>query len=227
MTERIDYVLRRSRRAKRLRAEIGPGTGLVVVLPEGQPESSIAPFLERHRRWVRNGLRRAARLAEWPRPSLEPGSVLSVLGTDLALELGVGAESVLRRGDTLDVRVPRRTRAAVRRAIRAWLMTEAARELGARAAETARRHGLSFRRLRIGDAKRRWGSCSARGDLAFTWRVLLLPEAVAQYLVCHELAHLRVPGHPPAFYAEVERLCPEWREAERWLRRLGAAVDLG
>jgi hypothetical protein len=222
----VPYVLRRSRRARRLRAEILPGTGLVVVLPEGASEAAIAPFLARHGRWLRNGLRRAARLAEWPRPALASGSTVPFLGADLALELRVGADRVERSGPALVVHVPRRTPGAVRRVLRAWYAREAQRELEARARETARRHGLSFRKLRVGDARRRWGSCSAKGDLAFTWRVLLLPEAVAQYLVCHELAHLRVRGHPPAFYAEVERLCPAWRDAERWLRRLGAAVDL-
>lgn len=222
----IAYVLKRSRRARRLRAEILPGTGLVVVLPEGAPESSIAPFLERHRRWLRNGLRRAARLAEWPRPTLLQGSTLPLLGSRLRLEIGSGPVSAARRGDAVYVQVPRRTRAAVRRALQAWYTAEAARELETRARTLAGRHGLAFRRLGIGDARARWGSCSARGDLRFTWRVLLLPEAVADYLVAHELAHLGVPGHPPRFYEEVARLCPAWRDAERWLRRLGAAVDL-
>jgi hypothetical protein len=220
------YVLRRSARARRLRAEIVPGAGLVVVLPRGASEADVAPFLSRHRRWLRNGLRRAARLAGWPRPSLRHGTTVPFLGTDLALDLRVGPESVERAGGVLVVRVPRRTPAAIRRALRTWYAAQAVRELGDRALETARRHGLAFRRLRVGDARRRWGSCSARGDLAFTWRTLLLPASVADYLVAHELAHLRVRGHGPAFRAEVGRLCPAWREAERWLRRLGPAVDL-
>lgn len=222
----IPYRLRRSTRARWMRAEIMPGDGLVVVLPRGGAETEVEPFLRRHRRWLARGLRRLARLAAFPRPPLRHGTTVPFLGEALRLDLNVGPERVARLGPSLVVHVPRRTPAAVRRALQAWYMREGERELGDRATALARRNGLVFRRLAVRDPRRLWGSCSPTGALSFNWRLLLAPPFIADYLVAHELAHLDVRGHSPAFWARVESLCPAWRDAERWLRRHGAALTL-
>ena len=223
---RIDYEVRRSRRARWMRAEFSPGRGLVVVLPEKTDPGAVGDFLRRHRRWLERGLRRFARLAAWPPPPLVHGSDVPYLGTSLRLDLNRGPERVGRLGDSLIVHVPRRTRASIRRALRAWYAAEAARELGDRARALASRLGLSVAKVSIRDQKRRWGSCSPSGRLSFNWRLLLMPEAVAAYLVAHEVAHLAEPNHAPSFWAKVAEACPAWREHERWLKRLGPAVNL-
>ena len=222
----VPYALRRSRRARWMRAEFTPDGGLVVVLPDRADERKIADFLRRHRRWLLRGLRRAARLAEWPPPTLAHGTTVPYLGRPLRLDLNIGPVRVGRLGDALIVHLPRRTRAAARTALRDWYAREAARELGDRARALAARLGLSFRKVAIRDQKRRWGSCSTSGTLSFNWRLLLMPEAVAEYLVAHEVAHLAVPDHSATFWAKVAEACPAWRESERWLKRLGAAVRL-
>ena len=223
---KVPYALRRSRRARWMRAEFTADAGLLVVLPEREDEGKIEDSLRRHRRWLERGLRRAARLAEWPAPTLAHGSTVPFLGRPLRLDLNLGRERVGRLGDALIVHVPRRTRAATRAALRSWYAREAERELGERARALAARLGLSFRKLSIRDQKRRWGSCSASGTLSFNWRLLLMPEEVADYLVAHEVAHLAEPNHSVRFWAKVAEACPAWRERERWLKRLGAAVRL-
>jgi predicted metal-dependent hydrolase len=131
-----------------------------------------------------------------------------------------------RLGDALIVHVPRRTRAATRAALRAWYAREAERELGARARALAARLGLSFRKVAVRDQKRRWGSCSTSGTISFNWRLMLMPEEVADYLVAHEVAHVAEPDHSARFWAKVAEACPGWRERERWLKRVGPAVTL-
>ncbi|HEX7896519.1 MAG TPA: SprT family zinc-dependent metalloprotease [Planctomycetota bacterium] len=222
----VPYALRRSRRARWMRAEFTPDAGLVVVLPEREDAGKVGDFLRRHRRWLERGLRRAARLAEWPAPTLDHGSTVPFLGRPLRLDLNRGPERVGRLGDALIVHVPRRTRAATRAALKSWYAAEAVRELGERARALAARLGLSFRKLAVRDQKRRWGSCSSAGTLSFNWRLLLMPEDVADYLVAHEVAHLAVPDHSARFWSKVAEACPAWRERERWLKRLGAAVRL-
>ena len=224
---RVPYLLRRSDRARRMRAEIGLRTGLRVTLPAGMDESGVSPFLHSRRRWVLRTLRRFERLeGVIPERTLAHGSPVPWLGRELRLELSNGPCRVDRSGDTLVVRVPRRTRGAVRRALAVWYRGEAERELGSRARTLAARHGASFSSLRIGDQRTLWGSCSRKGTLSFNWRLLLAPEAVANYLVAHEVAHLDEPGHTPRFRSRVEVLCPGWRDSERWLRRNGAGLTL-
>lgn len=98
----------------------------------------------------------------------------------------------------------------------------AAREvLSAVAEEEASKLGVVYRRMRIGDQRTLWGSCSARGTLSFNWRLVLAPLQVLDYVVVHELCHLRVPNHSTRFWTLVERSRPAWRNQRDWLRAHG------
>ncbi len=98
----------------------------------------------------------------------------------------------------------------------------AARELiSALAAEEAERLGVAYRRIRIGGQRTLWGSCSPGGTLSFNWRLVLAPAEVLDYVVVHELCHLRVPNHSPRFWGLVEGRRPHWREQRDWLREHG------
>lgn len=89
------------------------------------------------------------------------------------------------------------------------------------AQEEAERIGVEYRRIRIGGQRTRWGSCSSRGTLSFNWRLVLAPPEVLDYVVVHELCHLRVPNHSGQFWALVERHRPHWRRQRAWLRDYG------
>ena len=98
----------------------------------------------------------------------------------------------------------------------------AAREIvSALAEEEAGRIGVTFERIRIGGQRTIWGSCSARGTLSFNWRLVLAPLEVLDYVVVHELCHLRVPNHSRRFWALVEQQRPRWRDQRDWLRSHG------
>jgi hypothetical protein len=100
-----------------------------------------------------------------------------------------------------------------------------ARELvSALAEEEAERLGVAYRRIRIGGQRTLWGSCSPRGTLSFNWRLVLAPLEVLDYVVVHELCHLRVPNHSRTFWGLVEERRPRWREQRAWLREHGAEL---
>jgi len=92
------------------------------------------------------------------------------------------------------------------------------------AREEAGRIGVTYRRIRIGGQRTLWGSCSARGTLSFNWRLVLAPHEVLDYVVVHELCHLRVPNHSREFWALVERHRPAWRRHRDWLREHGSEL---
>jgi predicted metal-dependent hydrolase len=85
----------------------------------------------------------------------------------------------------------------------------------------AGRIGVSYQRIRIGAQRTLWGSCSSRRTLSFNWRLVLAPREVIDYVVVHELCHLRVPNHPPAFWRLLEEHRPGWRDQRAWLRLHG------
>lgn len=88
----------------------------------------------------------------------------------------------------------------------------------------ARIMGVSYGRIAIREQKTRWGSCSSKGNLNFNWRLILAPEEVLDYVVVHELAHRREMNHSKAFYAVVESVLPDYRQARRWLRDYGDSL---
>lgn len=97
-----------------------------------------------------------------------------------------------------------------------------ARDLvSALAAEEARHLGVAYRRIRIGGQRTLWGSCSPTGTLSFNWRLVLAPAAVLDYVVVHEVCHLREPNHSRHFWDLVEERRPHWREQRAWLREHG------
>jgi predicted metal-dependent hydrolase len=100
-----------------------------------------------------------------------------------------------------------------------------AREIvSALAEEEAEKIGVTYERIRIGGQRTLWGSCSPRGTLSFNWRLVLAPLEVLDYVVVHELCHLRVPNHSRRFWALVERHRPRWRDQRDWLRANGAEL---
>jgi predicted metal-dependent hydrolase len=223
----VAYALCRSRRARRIRADAGLRTGLRVTLPEGMSDEAVEPFLYSHRRWVLRTLRRFERLSGLiPDRTLAHGTVVPFLGEELRLDLSIGEPRVGRLADSLIVHVPRRTRAAVHRALEFWYRAEALSAFGKWVGELAARHGLGFRKIVIGDQKRRWGTCYSNGTLSFNWRLMLAPEPVARYLAAHELSHVASPDHSKRFWSKVEELCPGYREAEAWLRKRGVSLVL-
>lgn len=225
---RVSYTLRRSARARYLRADIGLRTGLRVTLPDGLNEARVETFLRARRRWVLGALTRLERLASLiPNRTLEHGTTVPYLGSALRLNLSHGRRpSVGRLGDSLIVHVPRMTRASVHAALEAWYRDEASRVFAGYARELGKRHGLDFKKIVIRDQKRRWGSCSSTGTLSFNWRLMLAAESVGRYLVAHELAHRAHPNHSRRFWEKVAELFPGFREQERWLKRNGVGLVL-
>jgi predicted metal-dependent hydrolase len=90
--------------------------------------------------------------------------------------------------------------------------------LTARVLELAVANGLRVGRVSVRNQKSRWGSCSRRGTISVNWRLIQTPVFVRDYIILHELAHLRQLNHSKKFWQEVERMCPDYREAERWLK---------
>ena len=109
-------------------------------------------------------------------------------------------------------------------ALEAQYRKEARRRITERAAYFAEKMGVDYGRIAIKAAKTRWGSCSARGNLNFHWKLILMPPAILDYVVVHELAHRIEMNHSPRFWAQVERILPDYRERRKWLKEKGSLV---
>jgi hypothetical protein len=107
-----------------------------------------------------------------------------------------------------------------------WYQQQAQRVLAERAALYAARHGFVYQKIKITSARTRWGSCSAKGTLSFTWRLVMAPLPVIDYVVVHELVHLQVKNHSKEFWRRVEMLMPDYRQHIQWLKTNGRLLSL-
>ncbi len=118
----------------------------------------------------------------------------------------------------------RQTSSLYKPADKATLQAQAALVLPPRLLGLAQQHGLSVTKISIRDQRTRWGSCARDGHICLNWRLVLMPEWVRDYVLIHELMHLRRLDHSPAYWRHVAAACPVYREARTWLRANGARL---
>jgi predicted metal-dependent hydrolase len=211
----VNVAVRRNPRARRLYLRIDPvRADVVLVLPRGVGLQEGLRFAHDRRTWL------AGRLAAMPAHTpFADGVTVPFLGEDLTIRHDpAGRGHVTRTGNEL--RVTGRPEHLARR-VRDWLKAQARLELSARSHAYAARVGRTIARVRISDPKSRWGSCSARGSLAYSWRLVLAPLEVMDYVVAHEVAHLVEHNHGRRFWALVDTLTTTSQAARAWLRRHG------
>jgi hypothetical protein len=212
--------VRRSALARRMRLAVDPRDGAVkLTLPRRAALGPALKWAESQRAWVEQAL---AKLPE--EETLGPGSLVPFEGETLQIEWRSGGSRTIRReGDRLIVGGPEEM---VKARVLRWLKAEAARKLDTETRIVAARAGVTVGRVRIGDPRSRWGSCSASGDIAYSWRLILMPPSVREATVVHEVAHRLHMHHGPEFHDAVEALLGRAPKAERaWLKAHGAAMQ--
>lgn len=208
-------VIIRSARRRRVALTIRPEDGrLAVLAPLRVTDAEIVRILDRNSAIIDRLRRRFEQRAARRRiVSFTDGSEFPLLGKPYPLHF-------TRRVLTFEEGffVPAGDEPSIRGHIETLYRHLAAELLERKVRETAERFHLTFRRIRISGASGRWGSCSRDGSLNFSWRLILWPEPVVDYVVAHELAHRLELNHSERFWREVERMCPEYRKLDRFLR---------
>ncbi len=215
----LELAFRRSARARNMLIRILEVEGRAeLVLPRRVSMAEGWRFAEEKALWIE------ARLSALPpRMPFEDGALALYAGRPLALHrIPNRRAGAARLGDgRLDVpAAPDR----FARAVKAWYVAEARRELGARAHALAEKIDRNIRRLTIRDPETRWGSCSTASHLSFSWRLMMAPDFVADYVVAHEVAHLKAMHHGRSFWALVEKLYGDPELPRVWLNDHGLAL---
>jgi predicted metal-dependent hydrolase len=232
----VGYTLRRSPRSRGLRVTVDPRRGVVVSVPVAtrrgwsDPRREVERFLREREAWVQRHVARLERERAQvaARGGLVDGATLRYRGSLHRLRIeaprpGRARTTVERAGtdagDEVIVRLGSRDRRSVAAVLEAWFRDRAATAID----EAIDRHAGALQvrpsAIALRDPATRWGSASRKGRLMFSWRLVLAPPEVLETVVVHELAHLRVFGHGPRFWATVASRVPEHEERRRWLRR--------
>jgi predicted metal-dependent hydrolase len=224
----IPLTIRSDRRATRLTLRIEPGgRALKMTVPLGVPIRDVEDFLDRHHGWL------ASRIASLPTEgSLGEGGKIMVRGVSHRI-VSTGKLRGLTEASVVDGQPVLLVSGApehLGRRLSDFLKKEARRDLEERARYHARASGKRIASISMKDTKSRWGSCSHDGNLSFSWRIVMAPPEVIDYLAAHEVAHLTEMNHGPRFWALCEKLCPGTKDAKAWLKRHGSAlhaIDFG
>jgi hypothetical protein len=231
----MPYVLRRSPRSRGLRVVIHPVRGVVVTVPPAgrrgwaDPTRHVHDFLAERERWLRRHLDRQAheRAQLAARGGLRDGATIRFRGEPHRLRIlpartGARRSTVERVGgadeDELIVRLAAPDRRPIEVVMGAWLKARARAALEREIRRQAAVLGVTPLAVSVRDQRTRWGSASRQGRLAFSWRLILAPAQALETVVIHELAHLRVFGHGPRFWAVVASRRPDHAVWRRWLR---------
>ncbi len=212
----LDITLRRSARARRFSLRVSSLDGRVTLsMPARAREAEAIAFARSQEGWLRQALARVPDGAD-----VAMGTEIPFEGRSLRLMPGTG-RAIRIEGDSL--LVPGDP-AQVGARVAAWVRARARDRLVTAVDHYAAQIGRKVAQVALRDTRSRWGSCTAEGRLMFSWRLILAPPAVLDYVAAHEVAHLVEMNHSPAFWAVVERLYPGWQPQRAWLRRHGSAL---
>ena len=219
----VDQLIRARRRTLAIIVE---DDGRVVVrAPMRLKREAIEEFVRAKETWIlakrEQALKRASRFVP---KRFVGGEEFLYLGESYPLEIeDFQRQPLLLNGGF------RLSRAALPRAeavFERWYRRQALKVISARAADYAASHGFTFERIRITSARKRWGSCGHKGNLSFAWRLVMAPPPVIDYVVVHELAHLKHRNHSRRFWGKVASILPDFRKQENWLDEHGDLLRL-
>jgi predicted metal-dependent hydrolase len=196
----------RNPKARRYILRMLPDGRARVTIPRGGSLQQACGFAERNKAWIQRQLAKAP--AAWGH-----GTTLLLRGEALTLRLDGAAMSLGPHA------IPAFAGDDVRLRVEAWLRALAGPELTARAFELAALHAQPIARVRVANQRTRWGSCSISGTISLNWRLIQTPPFVRDYIIVHELMHLREMNHSPRFWKHVAAACPAYEAAEKWLHQ--------
>lgn len=217
----VEYLLKPSRSAQRIRVRVGVN-GVEVIQPRGRSTADVEVFLVDNRDWLTEQIARAVRLQAVRQPhDVHVGQIL-FRGLPMAVHVAKssrrGSSNLVQLGgDSIIVLRGLKSRVAPAESLENWLRKRAREAIEELLPRITAKLRVEAGKLYVRGQRTRWGSCSAMRNLSFNWRIVMAPAFVLRYLVTHEASHLAVPDHSQRFWLTVQSLCPETAQARAWL----------
>jgi predicted metal-dependent hydrolase len=211
---RIEKIVRSRRRTIAL--VVTPEARLVVRAPLRASAALIDDMVREKRSWIQKQI---AMMKQRPRAivhAYDEGEVFYFLGRAYPLHIVDGARAAIERTDRLCV--SRTLLPDIENRLKRWYIEEARKEIHARCTWFSMKTGYTPASIRITDARQRWGSCTHKGGLNFSWRLIQAPPEIVDYVIIHEFVHLIQPDHSKKFWAKVREIMPDYERRRKWLR---------
>jgi predicted metal-dependent hydrolase len=210
----IEKIVRSRRRSIAL--VITPDGHLIVRAPLKTPVALIHAFVKEKNGWIKKTVGKMKQRPVATVHAYEEGETFFYLGRVYPLHIVESGNSPIERTDRLCV--CRTLLPDIRHRLKCWYVQEAQREIHARCMWFSMTTGYTPKSIRITDARQRWGSCTSTGGLNFSWRLIQAPLEIVDYVIVHELVHLKQPDHSKKFWSKVEEIMPDYERRREWLR---------
>jgi predicted metal-dependent hydrolase len=211
---RIDKIVRSRRRTIAL--IITPEAELIVRAPLRAQAAMINEVVREKSGWIRKKIAEMKKRPQAVTHAYEEGEIFWFLGRPYPLHIVDRTGAAIERTDRLCI--SRTHLPDIRSRLKRWYVEEAKKEIHARCMWFSMTTGYTPSSIRITDACQRWGSCSPRGGINFSWRLIQAPLEIVDYVIVHELVHLRQPDHSRKFWAKVREIMPDYERRRKWLR---------
>ncbi len=210
----------RSRR-KSIALVIQPNGELLVRAPKRATRKQINDLVEKHAAWIAKKQIQAKETQALFAPHLfQEGESFPLLGENYSLEIvDVEKPKLVFAADKFQL--AKSSKGGAEAIFERWYKKQARKIFATRVEYYSQKYGFSYKKVKLSSAKKRWGSCSAKGNLNLTWRLVMMPSEIIDYVIVHELCHLRELNHSKAFWAEVGRILPDYQTRRKWLKENG------
>jgi predicted metal-dependent hydrolase len=223
MSIQIDQFIRSRRRT--IAIQIRPDGQVIVRAPLRAPEKLVRQFVESKAGWIQRKKAELLKRVSVSGKKFRVGESFLFLGREHPLRVVEEQKAALTFEDQFILSKSALPKAA--KAFEKWYKAQALSILSERVKLYATKHTFQPGRIRITSARTRWGSCSSKGTLSFTWRLVMAPIDVIDYVVIHELVHLKVKNHSKTFWGSVAVLMPDYKRHVVWLKKNGHFLTLG
>ena len=225
--QNINYTVSYKKRKTIQLKIVGPDQLAVSAPPKTSP-AELERIIHTKAGWITKGMLQYRRLAENPvNNSWNDGSSLLFLGQPHMIKIRpvTGQSGVELADKVITVNISTDAAGTVPGLLKSWYVNQASGILAGRTAEWSGKIGVRPNRIVIKEQQTRWGSCSSLGNINYNWRIVMAPVSIIDYLVVHELCHLRVPNHSTDFWRLVASFLPDFKDRRNWLRQNGKLLS--
>jgi predicted metal-dependent hydrolase len=222
----LAFELKRSPTARLIWLKIDREANVIVTIPRGYDTRLVPEYLRKNLKWIIRNLEKCRRQMAASQTTTKSAG-LSYLGQPLELVLEPrpeGTASIQIKQDKLILGLSPSTPAAKNKILTRWFKDKAASVIRSKCDALAQRIGVDFNRITLRDQKTRWASCSHKRNLSFNWRLIMVPEPVLDYVIIHELCHLKEMNHSKRFWGLVSKHNPDWKEHRKWMNSHGGGL---
>ncbi len=210
----IDKIIRTKR--KTISLIIGQDAKLVVRAPLRTPNKLIENFVQEKSLWIRQKIDEMEEQPKALKREFVNGEGFLYLGRYYTLQILENSTRDIELRDKLYI--SRRILPHIRHHLKDWYKTEAKKKIIERCARYSNITGYTPLSIKISNAERRWGSCTSKGTLNFSWRLIMAPQEIIDYVIVHEMVHIKQPNHSKIFWIKVRSIMPDYEKRKKWLK---------